>query len=187
MVKINNSFIKKITQSEIALFIFLIMALGNLLTFLDNNDLGAIVLFFIIGFLIMMKNKNMVIILGLTMIITNIMIVFLKSINVNLNSVVGYEGFEGKNKKKKKKAKISEPINKDPKISKPSLKNLTTEQKVSSDQNLKNAQEALTKLEPLMERAEGLMSMFNKMGGGAVMEGILKGGLATDKNEEEEE
>ena len=51
MVKINNSFIKKISQSEIALFVFLIMALGNLLTFLDNNDLGGIILFFIIGFL----------------------------------------------------------------------------------------------------------------------------------------
>ena len=74
MVKINNSFIKKISQSEIALFVFLIMALGNLLTFLDNNDLGGIILFFIIGFLIMMKNKNMVIVLGLTMILTNITI-----------------------------------------------------------------------------------------------------------------
>jgi hypothetical protein len=102
MVKINNSFIKKISQSEIALFVFLIMALGNLLTFLDNNDLGGIILFFIIGFLIMMKNKNMVIVLGLTMILTNITILILKSLNVNLNSIVGHEGFEGKKDAKPK-------------------------------------------------------------------------------------
>ena len=200
MVKINNSFIKKISQSELALFVFLIMALGNLLTFLDNNDLGGIILFFIIGFLIMMKNKNMVIILGLTMILTNITILILKSLNVNLNSVVGKEGLEGikegVNKKKKKKLdnnKISsaEEMSNVAGIAKSQIdpdtikhvKNLTTTGVTSKD-NLKNAEEALTKLEPLMDRAEGLMKMYNKMGGGALLEGILKG---SDKGEEEEE
>ena len=63
------------------------------------------------------------------------------------------------------------------------VKNLTTTGVTSKD-NLKNAEEALTKLEPLMDRAEGLMKMYNKMGGGALLEGILKG---SDKGEEEEE
>lgn len=187
MVKINNSFIKKISQSEIALFVFLIMALGNLLTFLDNNDLGGIILFFIIGFLIMMKNKNMVIVLGLTMILTNITILILKSLNVNLNSVVGYEGFagndanpkKGEKKKKKKGAPAAAKAAKaavDPDLVK-KVKKLTSAggARISGDENLKNAEEALTKLEPLMDRAEGLMKMYNKMGGGALLEGILKG------------
>lgn len=194
MVKINNSFIKKISQSEIALFVFLIMALGNLLTFLDNNDLGGIILFFIIGFLIMMKNKNMVIVLGLTMILTNITILILKSLNVNLNSVVGHEGFQGKEginnkngeKKKKKKGAVIKGAKStvDPE-SIEQVKNLTSKggAGVTSEENLKNAQEALTKLEPLMDRAEGLMKMYNKMGGGALLEGILKGG-GLDEEEE---
>ena len=193
MVKINNSFIKKISQSEIALFVFLIMALGNLLTFLDNNDLGGIILFFIIGFLIMMKNKNMVIVLGLTMILTNITILILKSLNVNLNSVVGHEGFEGKNKdakpkngekKKKKKGAVIEGAKSavDPEVVE-KVKNLTSGGGVTSQENLKNAEEALTKLEPLMDRAEGLMKMYNKMGGGALLEGILKGGGLEEEEE----
>ena len=190
MVKINNSFIKKISQSEIALFVFLIMALGNLLTFLDNNDLGGIILFFIIGFLIMMKNKNMVIVLGLTMILTNITILILKSLNVNLNSVVGKEGLKNQNgeKKKKKRKEIKNTAKASAKaqLDKDALdqvKNLTSGEGVTSQENLKNAEEALTKLEPLMDRAEGLMKMYNKMGGGALLEGILKG---AGKEEEED-
>jgi hypothetical protein len=70
----------------------------------------------------------------------------------------------------------------DPEVVK-KVKNLTSGGGVTSQENLKNAEEALTKLEPLMDRAEGLMKMYNKMGGGALLEGILK----ADEKEEEED
>ena len=212
-----NSLIKQITQSEISLFVALIFALGNLLTFLDNNDLGGIILFFIVAFLIMMKSKNMVIVLGGAIIITNITVIVLKSAGLSLNTPIGIEGFkEGKDSKSKgnndtkKNIPSPEPVtsankddeeddeeNKEKKTSNPSKKtkeNLSKNmkqlrQKLQSSknappkENMKVAQEALTKLEPLMDRAEGLMKMFNNMGGGQMMDSFLGGGLYDEEEE----
>jgi hypothetical protein len=200
-----NSLIKQITQSEISLFVALIFALGNLLTFLDNNDLGGIILFFIVAFLIMMKSKNMVIVLGGAIIITNITVIILKSVGLSMNYPVGIEGFkEGKNSSNKKpttndkmQAPNPEPVvnatktedDDDEEEKKPKKKpvkslsknmtNLKKKLEASSNahpkENIKVATEALSKLEPLMDRAEGLMKMFNNMGGGQMMDSFLGG------------
>ena len=199
-----NSLIKQITQSEISLFVALIFALGNLLTFLDNNDLGGIILFFIVAFLIMMKSKNMVIVLGGAIIITNITVIILKSVGLSINTPVGVEGFkEGQESSKKTTPPRPTPVakpNPKPNKVKPTKSDdeeeddnipksrealstnmkklkekLNSSGKASSKENMKVAQEALSKLEPLMDRAEGLMQAFTKMGGGKMMDSFLGG------------
>ena len=220
MVKKNtNSLIKKVTQSEIALFVALIFAFGNLLTFLDNNDLGGIILFFIVAFLIMMKSKNMVIVLGGAIFITNITVLILKNTGLSLNHPVGIESFSTKDSKdstglKKngndaanqsntnktitsnndsQTTKSNEQLSsahgkkkkKSERFSKLTEKLISNSKGVkrggSSQENIKVAQEALTKLEPLMDRAEGLMSMFTSMGGGSMIDQFLGGGEEDDE------
>lgn len=65
---------KQITHNEIAMYLLLAVAVLNLLTYLQYNYLGGIIIFFFISLLSTHYTKNMVIILASSILITNLLV-----------------------------------------------------------------------------------------------------------------
>ena len=87
---------KQITHNEIAMYLLLAVAVLNLLTYLQYNYLGGIIIFFFISLLSTHYTKNMVIILASSILITNLLVSlgFLSSLGLK-------EGLKNKDKDKK--------------------------------------------------------------------------------------
>jgi hypothetical protein len=71
-----KKFFNEFTHNEIALYLLLGIALVNLLTYLQYNYLGGVIIFLIVGVLTSHFTKNMVIVLAATILITNILVSF---------------------------------------------------------------------------------------------------------------
>ena len=71
-----KKFFNEFTHNEIALYLLLGIALVNLLTSLQYNYLGGVIIFLIVGVLTSHFTKNMVIVLAATILITNILVSF---------------------------------------------------------------------------------------------------------------
>lgn len=69
-----NKILKQITHSELALYLLLGLAFFNLLSYLQYNYLGAIVIFLVVGLLTSHYTKNMVVVLGVTILVTNLLV-----------------------------------------------------------------------------------------------------------------
>jgi hypothetical protein len=69
----NAMFTKNILSSKVVLYFLLLLAISNLFYFSIDKDTVSICIFFIIGFITSFFNKNMVIILLITIAITNIL------------------------------------------------------------------------------------------------------------------
>jgi septal ring factor EnvC (AmiA/AmiB activator) len=69
-----NKILKQITHSELALYLLLGLAFFNLLSYLQYNYLGAIVIFLVVGLLTSHYTKNMVVVLGITILVTNLLV-----------------------------------------------------------------------------------------------------------------
>jgi hypothetical protein len=69
-----KKFFKEFTHNEIALYLLLGIAVINLLTYLQYNYLGGIVIFSIVALITTHFTKNMVIILAGTILITNLLV-----------------------------------------------------------------------------------------------------------------
>jgi len=71
-----KKFFNEFTHDEIALYLLLGIALVNLLTYLQYNYLGGVIIFLIVGVLTSHFTKNMVIVLAGTILITNLLVSF---------------------------------------------------------------------------------------------------------------
>jgi hypothetical protein len=69
----NAPLTKNILSNKIVLYFLLILAISNLFYFSIDKDPVSICIFFIIGFITSFFNKNMVVILFITITITNIL------------------------------------------------------------------------------------------------------------------
>ena len=88
---------KEFTHNELALYLLLGVALLNLLTYLQYNYLGGIIIFLFIGLLATHYTKNMVIVLGAAILITNLLV------SLGFLSNLGYkEGLDNKETPDKK-------------------------------------------------------------------------------------
>ena len=84
-----------ILQNQFVLYLFLFMALVQIVIFVNNNDTTGIILMCLIGFLTSFFSKNMIVILCLALVVTSLLLKFLNK--------SAYEGFEEKKDKKDKK------------------------------------------------------------------------------------
>lgn len=88
-----KKFFKDLTHNEIAMYLLLGIALINLLTYLQYNYFGGIIIFLFVGLLATHYTKNMVVILATTILVTNLLI------SLGFLSNLGYkEGMKGNKK-----------------------------------------------------------------------------------------
>ena len=86
----NNSFLKKVFNSDIVLYIVFILALLNIGNLLYTNDNEGLFLFIMISFIVYTFNKNMIFVLLSSLITVNILNYLKKKYNND------FEGFEMK-------------------------------------------------------------------------------------------
>jgi len=88
-----KKFLKDLSHNEIAMYLLLGIALINLLTYLQYNYFGGIIIFLFVGLLATHYTKNMVVILATTILVTNLLI------SLGFLSNLGYkEGMKGDKK-----------------------------------------------------------------------------------------
>lgn len=171
-----------VLQNQVVLYLFLFMTLTQVVLFVSNNDTAGIVLMCIIGFLTTFFSKNMIVILCVTLIMTNIVKKGMKQ--------VGYEGFEEKEEKKEEDKKETEesPIKKDKKEKKESTKvddevddapnsnessSQTKDEMKREFEKLKEEYpefsalkedivDAMVKIDPILDKAETFMNKYSK-------------------------
>ena len=171
-----------VLQNQVVLYLFLFMTLTQVVLFVSNNDTAGIVLMCIIGFLTTFFSKNMIVILCVTLIMTNIVKKGMKQ--------VGYEGFEEKEEKKEEDKKETEesPIKKDKKEKKESIKvddeiddapnsnessSQTKDEMKREFEKLKEEYpefsalkedivDAMVKIDPILDKAETFMNKYSK-------------------------
>lgn len=103
-----RKFFKDLSHNEIAMYLLLGIALINLLTYLQYNYFGGIIIFLFVGLLATHYTKNMVIVLAISILVTNLLI------SLGFLSNLGYkEGLDNKDGKDPKNPKNPKP--KDPK------------------------------------------------------------------------
>ena len=93
-----------VLQNQLVLYLFLFMTFTQVILFVSNNDILGIVLMCIIGFLTSFFSKNMIVILCVALIMTNLVKKGMKQ--------VGYEGFEDQENNEDDKNKIDNKDNK---------------------------------------------------------------------------
>jgi hypothetical protein len=71
-----KKFFNEFTHNEIALYLLLGIALVNLLTYLQYNYLGGVIIFLVVGLITSHFTKNMVIVLAGTILLTNVLVSF---------------------------------------------------------------------------------------------------------------
>jgi len=71
-----KKFFNEFTHNEIALYLLLGIALINLLTYLQYNYLGGVIIFLVVGLIASHFTKNMVIVLAGTILVTNLFVSF---------------------------------------------------------------------------------------------------------------
>lgn len=94
-----------ITQNAVLLYILLVFAVFNLLSYLQNNNLAAVVLFLVTGYVTTLYTKNMSIVLLSAMMITNLFVCsgYLKKLTLR----EGLDDLSKSNNAKKAKAQTS--------------------------------------------------------------------------------
>lgn len=90
--------IKKLKSNKVVLYVLLFIALTNIVGLLSTRDFGSLAFMIVTGLLSSYYSRNMVVILAITLIATNVF--YRSKISIRL-----YEGFDGNKKKDKKKMK----------------------------------------------------------------------------------
>lgn len=84
---------KELMKDKNVLYIVLFLAVSNLFGFLMSKNLNAIVMLLLVGFVTSYFSRNMIVVLMVSMVVTNI-------INGTRSMILFREGMENKNKKK---------------------------------------------------------------------------------------
>ena len=166
-----------ILQNQLVLYLFLFMTLTQVVLFVSNNDTTGIVLMCIIGFLTTFFSKNMIVILCVTLIMTNIVKKGMKQ--------VGYEGFEEKEEKKEEKKEVENTTKKEKKESTkvddevddaPNSNESSSQTKDEMKREFEKLKEeypefsalkedivdAMVKIDPILDKAETFMNKYSK-------------------------
>jgi hypothetical protein len=173
-----------VLQNQLVLYLFLFMTFTQVILFVSNNDILGIVLMCIIGFLTSFFSKNMIVILCVALIMTNLVKKGMKQ--------VGYEGFEDqenneddKNKKDNKDNKNKEDNEKstdetnqvDDKVddapNSNELSDKTKDEMKKQFEELKKEYpefsalkedivDAMQKIDPILDKAETFMNKYSK-------------------------
>lgn len=94
-----NKEIKNLLQNKIVLYILLIIAITNLFGYLLSENYAAIFIFLVIGYLTTYFTENMIIVFGLSVIVTNF-IIAVNSQRIKENFVHSTDKKDGKKKNK---------------------------------------------------------------------------------------
>jgi len=166
-----------VLQNQVVLYLFLFMTLTQVVLFVSNNDTAGIVLMCIIGFLTTFFSKNMIVILCVTLIMTNIVKRGMKQ--------VGYEGFEDKEEKKEEKKEVENTTKKEKKESSkvddeiddaPNSNESSSQTKDEMKREFEKLKEeypefsalkedivdAMVKIDPILDKAETFMNKYSK-------------------------
>jgi hypothetical protein len=152
-----------VLQNQLVLYLFLFMTFTQVILFVSNNDILGIVLMCIIGFLTSFFSKNMIVILCVALIMTNLVKKGMKQ--------VGYEGFEDQENNEDDKNKID---NKDNKNKEDNEKSTDTKDEMKKQfEELKKEYpefsalkedivDAMQKIDPILDKAETFMNKYSK-------------------------
>ena len=170
-----------VLQNQVVLYLFLFMTLTQIVVFVSKNDITGIVLMCLVGFLTSFFSKNMIVILCVALIMTNLLKKGMKK--------VGYEGFEDKEeeeeeeeeeepKKKndKPKKKVEKKEDEEDEYEIPNSNELSEktkdEMKRQFDELKKDYPEfkelqddlleGLKKMDPILDKAETFMNKYSK-------------------------
>lgn len=170
-----------VLQNQLVLYLFLFMTFTQIVLFVSNNDTSGIVLMCLVGFLTSFFSKNMIVILCVALIMTNLLKKCMKQ--------VGYEGFEGgeeevdevdnekpkkKDEKPKKKVEKEEDDEEDEfDINSNELSDKTKDEMKRQFEDLKkdypefkelqdDLLEGLKKMDPILDKAETFMNKYSQ-------------------------
>jgi len=157
-----NYKLSPITQNCFVLYFFLLLAIVEILYLVRTNDIISLTTLLIVGFLTTFFNKNMVVVLFLALVITNLL-------KYGVGSRIN-EGFEGREENKDEKAEDKKEKDGEDKNKEDEKK--TSETVEEQYENLKEEyprfkvvqQEILAgvqKMTPLLEKAEKFIDKFD--------------------------
>ena len=140
--KNSNAMFNRLVNNKITLYVVAIIALISLLGHIMTSEFSAIVLFFLAGGIAYSFTKNMTIVLGSAVIVTNVA-------TMSRSFFVYQEGFNDPSNNKiplDEKVPLDDEVSSTKKVSS-GKKSLSTDNEVSSD---KDSSEALTQLTPAL-------------------------------------
>ena len=170
-----------VLQNQLVLYLFLFMTFTQIVLFVSNNDTTGIVLMCLVGFLTSFFSKNMIVILCVALIMTNLLKKCMKQ--------VGYEGFEDgeeevdevdNEKPKKKDEKPNKKVEKEEDdeeeefdINSNELSDKTKDEMKRQFEDLKkdypefkelqdDLLEGLKKMDPILDKAETFMNKYSQ-------------------------
>ena len=170
-----------VLQNQVVLYLFLFMTLTQIVVFVSKNDITGIVLMCLVGVLTSFFSKNMIVILCVALIMTNLLKKGMKK--------VGYEGFEDKEeeeeeeeeeepkkKNNKPKKKVEKKEDEEDEYEIPNSNELSEktkdEMKRQFDELKKDYPEfkelqddlleGLKKMDPILDKAETFMNKYSK-------------------------
>lgn len=165
-----------VLQNKVILYLFLFMTLTQIVVFVTNNDTTGIILMCLVGFLTSFFSKNMIVILCVALIMTNLLKKGMKQI--------GYEGFEDKeetpkkkdDKPKEKKEEKKEETEEEDEIEIPNSNELSEKTKDDMKRQFEELKkdypefkelendllEGLKKMDPILDKAEAFMNKYSK-------------------------
>ena len=146
-----------ILHNKFVLYFIFVLAVGNLFQFVAMNNLLAAIVFILVGLLTSFFSKNMVVIMVVSMVVSNI---FKFGTNIRL------EGFETDEKDEKKKETETKE---------------TKENKEETKENKENKEETKEKKEETKEKKESKNEPFK--GWGAAVDDEDEEGFAEDDDE----
>jgi len=168
MKKFNYNF-QPILYNRIILYFFVIISLIQILFFLNMSDLRSLLIFILVGVLVSFFNKNMIVILCIASVVTNILKYGLQNMRVN-------EGFESSDEKTElvdDELKDNVLKDKEDKVLDMKTKNLDTKEKKDDDSVMKKDEAASTDKEKKLKQYQDLKKDFPEFK--QIQSQILKG------------
>ena len=168
MKKFNYNF-QPILYNRIILYFFVIISLIQILFFLNMSDLRSLLIFILVGVLVSFFNKNMIVILCIASVVTNILKYGLQNMRVN-------EGFESSDEKTElvdDELKDNVLKDKEDKVLDMKTKNLDTKEKKGDDSVMKKDEAASTDKEKKLKQYQDLKKDFPEFK--QIQSQILKG------------
>jgi len=170
MAKQTLSFLRKIwkfkynfnpiLQNQFVLYFLFLLALVQIVYFLNIFDLRSVIFFLIVGFLASFFSKNMVVILFVTLALTNIMKYGVRP------SLEGMENAEGEKEEEEEEEKLDENSGEKENIEhlenkKPDMKKVNKDLK-EFDNLQKEIITGMKDIGSLLDKAEGFIEKFDK-------------------------
>lgn len=126
------------TQNEVFLYLLLVAAVFNLLAYLQNNNLVAVVIFLVIGYVTTLYTKNMSIVLLAAIIVTNLLVCMGYLKNLSLQEGLENNGPDSEEDSEKDSEEDSEEDDEPTKPTKPTkpIKSKTKNQSLNDPKKL---------------------------------------------------